>query len=299
MKKLLIIISVFILVSVSCMAFLKNLNPNNRYYEKVKTGGEIEAKYMKMGTYEVEKFEQGALQNYKKYIVYYPAEMKEGSGKYPVIVSNNGTGVKASAYKDWFKHMASYGFIVVGTEEEFSWNGFAAHMSLQYLFKQNDNKDSIFFNRIDKENIGVIGHSQGGVGTFNTVTNGKYPYKAAVALSPTNEALAIALDWDYDVSRINIPIFIMSSTGDGDEKLVINLEGLESIYKNIQDSPLKVKARRNNTDHGTMLVYGDGYVTAWFMWQLKGDMEAAKVFTGNNPEIKNNKFYQDISIDSK
>ena len=37
----------------------------------------------------------------------------------------------------------------------------------------------------------------------------------------------------------------------------------------------------------------DGYTTAWFMWQLQGDMEAAKAFVGEDSELMTNSLYQD------
>ncbi len=49
--------------------------------------------------------------------------------------------------------------------------------------------------------------------------------------------------------------------------------------------------------HDDMLYKAEGYVTAWFMWQLQGDAEAAKAFTGDNPEIMQNNLYQDQKID--
>ena len=50
-------------------------------------------------------------------------------------------------------------------------------------------------------------------------------------------------------------------------------------------------------DHGQMLYYADGYVTAWFMWLLQGDIEAAKAFSGDAPELLSNALYQDQQID--
>lgn len=38
--------------------------------------------------------------------------------------------------------------------------------------------------------------------------------------------------------------------------------------------------RRIGAEHGQMLYIADGYVTAWFMWQLQGDEEASKAFNG-------------------
>ena len=46
-----------------------------------------------------------------------------------------------------------------------------------------------------------------------------------------------------------------------------------------------------------MLYYGDGYVTAWFMWLLQDDQDAAKAFVGNNAEILKNPLYQNQQIE--
>lgn len=55
-------------------------------------------------------------------------------------------------------------------------------------------------------------------------------------------------------------------------------------------------AVRKDAAHGDMLYAADGYVTAWFMWQLQDDEEAAKAFIGENPEIVSNELYQDQRI---
>ena len=55
--------------------------------------------------------------------------------------------------------------------------------------------------------------------------------------------------------------------------------------------------RRKDTPHNEVLYRPDGYVTAWFMWQLQEDEEAADAFTGDNPEIAENPMYQDQRIE--
>ena len=45
-----------------------------------------------------------------------------------------------------------------------------------------------------------------------------------------------------------------------------------------------------------MLRSADGYMTAWFMYYLKGDTEAGKAFFGENAEILSNENWQDIKI---
>ena len=52
-------------------------------------------------------------------------------------------------------------------------------------------------------------------------------------------------------------------------------------------------ARRTGADHGDMLTFADGYMTAWFMWKLQGDTDAAGAFIGEQAELLANPLYQD------
>lgn len=270
------------------------------YETAVQTGCEIEAKYLAHGPHEVKYTEQKVMENYEKYEVYYPADLETADETYPLIVVNNGTGVKGSKAKAMFEHFASWGFIVIGNEEEYSWNGFSAEMSLKYLLKENENKNSIFYQKIDMDNIGTMGHSQGGVGAVNTVTDTKHKdiYRTLVVESPAHPDLAASLEWDYDVSLIHIPFLMVAGTEKSDAELVCTLEGMNRIFDSAVNAPLKVMARRIKAEHGDMLYSADGYVTAWFMWQLQGDEYASAAFTGNNPEAVSNTLYQDQRIET-
>jgi len=301
MKILGIIVLVIIVLVILLMTYLKSRGAVPKdYTEKVQTGGEVEKTYLAMGKYGVTYVEIPVLSSFEKYEIYYPEELTTTDKKYPVVIFCNGTGVKASSYKPLLQHLASWGFIVIGTEEEYSWNGFSAEMSARLIKKLQENKtygdkDNPFYNKIDLNSVGVTGHSQGGVGVFNAITENKNAgiYKCAVALSPTNQVLANGLEWDYDATKITIPTLLLSSTGSGDENLVINKEGLESIYNDINAT--KVMARRMNADHGDMLYVSDGYVTAWFMYYLQNDKNAEKLFQ----EIQKNTLYQDQKFDIK
>ena len=240
------------------------------------------------------------MQVFEKYEIYYPKELETEDKVYPVIVVCNGTGWKASKSKSVYEHYASWGFIVIATEETYSWNAFGAEMCVVHLQRLNDNqvingKENIFYQKIDFDQAGIIGHSQGGVGVINAITNTEHKniYKTAVALSPTNKELAEALEWPYNAAQITVPIMLVSGEGGGDDWVVTG-EGLKAIYDDIPGD--KVMLRRRNTDHGKTQYSEDGYVTAWFMWQLQGDAEAAKAFAGENPELLNNPLYQDQMI---
>lgn len=108
--------------------------------------------------------------------------------------------------------------------------------------------------------------------------------------------LAKGLQWDYDLGLVSAPIFLVSGTGSADEDLVVSGQQFTDIYNCVPDNVTKVMARRSGADHPDMLTSADGYMTAWFMWLLQNDEDAARAFTGDDAEILSNELYQDQQI---
>ena len=305
MKKVLVIFGLILLAVIVIIAFFliwasnRKFVPGN-YTKRVETGGEIEAAYLEAGPYGVSMYEEAVMQGFKKYIIYYPSELESEKKQHPAVVFANGSGCRVSKYPALLEHLASWGFIAIGTEEEYDWSGFSSEMCVRHLIRLNGNEringaKNIFYGKVNLDSVGITGHSQGGVGVFNAITVQEHSeiFRAAVSLSPTNKELADALEWNYDAAKINTPILLISGAGGGDDWVVTG-EQLESIYNDIPGS--KVMLRRVNTDHGAVLYSADGYVTAWFMWQLQGDEKAAKAFSGQDAEILKNSLYQDQQV---
>ncbi|MGQ4681503.1 chlorophyllase/cutinase-like alpha/beta fold protein [Paenibacillus polymyxa] len=296
-----IIFIIAVLIAALLIYLANNPAVPNNYTETVKTGGELEAKYIAMGEHEVSYFESAAMMSFKKYEIFFPADISEMNRSLPVVVFVNGTGITGSKYQALQKHLASWGFITIATEEEYAWNGFSAEMSVRYLELLNEYKDKInggdnvFYKKIDLDHIGITGHSQGGIGVINAITDQKHSdiYKAAVMLSSAKTVMSEALQWTSDPTLIKAPTMIIGSTGNTDEQIA-PLESLQKLYNDIPNNVTKVMARRNDADHGQMLYYADGYVTAWFMYYLNGDTEAGNAFFGVNAEILSNANLQDI-----
>lgn len=308
MKKILkivviVIVAIIVLIGILMVTISRMPSVPEDYTEKVKTGGEIEAKYLSMGPYEVDYKESLAMMSFKKYEIYYPTNMKEIDSALPVVVFVNGTGAIGSKYPALQKHLASWGFITIATEEEQAWYGFSAEMSVRYLEllngyeKEGDGTENPFYQKIDLERVGITGHSQGGFGVVNAITEHRHHenYKAAVILS-SNAQTNEGLQWEADATKIQAPTMILASTGNTDSALA-SLESIQTLYDQIPDDVPKVLARRTNADHGEMLYSADGYVTAWFCWLLQGDEDAAKAFVGEDAELLNNSIYQDQRID--
>ena len=186
--------------------------PGN-YTEKVKTGGTPE--------------------DWGNYIIHYPKEMEYSNKTYPLVVFVNGTGVKASKYPALFEHLASWGFIVIGNEDPSTFSGDSANASIAFLLEQNEEKNSLFYHKVDTAHIGISGHSQGGVGVFNALKDETYGklYTCAVSLSPTEMELAEALHIPYNPEGINTPVMVIAS----EEQDVITKEGVEKSIHCLKD----------------------------------------------------------------
>ena len=312
----LIIIGVILLV---IFAGYKNEN----YWKFASPKGAIEEKYTALGEYEVSSVQFDVGDDVcKTYSVWYPKELESGTKTYPLVLMVNGTGAKASASSAGFRHLASWGFIVVGNEDENTRTGASAATTLDYMLALNEDSQSVFYGHIDTENIGIAGHSQGGMGAINAVTqheNGN-KYKAICAQSTTSSAVAYALNlldgelgggWNCDTATLSIPAFMVAGTGnadagnveenrlelaEGETQGICPLWWLRACYDAMPDSVPTVIGRLVGKDHGDIPHSADGYMTAWFMYWLQGDEEAGKAFFGENAEIKTNENWQDVTV---
>ena len=306
MKKVLEVIGIiFIVLVIGIIGLLlivsKMQSAPKEYWENINADLEIEKKYNQLGKYEVEKKEYVAPKddrdkNDNHFVVWYPKE----KGIYPLIVMVNGTGVPCNKYEAVFEHFASFGYVVIGNDYGTNWDGKHPSETLDFALNTQEILDMI-----DKNNIAIGGHSQGGMGAFNAVNeydNGKM-YKTIFSLSPTNRTLGISLQWGFELNtensyaykldEIEIPTLIVAGTGKFDSETVSPLAEMEKAYNELNTD--KVMFRRSNEiDHGNMLYEANGYVIAWLDYYLKGMEENRKAFYGNNAEIKINARYQDF-----
>lgn len=295
MKKVLIVLSVIAVIICAVLLYQRTKPAVSADYESGETGTALEKKYLAHGPYATAYRRDKVFQRFGSVQIWYPSELPDSDQTYPVIVIHNGTGVPADKYRAVFAHYASWGFIVLGSPEEYTWDGTAGDICLHHLLQKNQDKDDIFYNHVNTDAIGTLGHSQGGVGVFNSVGRSSL-YKAAAAESPTNMPLAAALEWDYDPAQIRIPILLLSSVGNTDENTVISGRQLQDIFDAVPDTAVKVRARRKNADHGDMVSCCDGIVTAWFLYFLCDDEEAGRIFFGDAPDLLSDSLYQDVEI---
>ena len=244
-----VILAIVLLLAILLFILSKKPFVPSNYTKTVETGGELEAKYLAMGEYEVKHTETDAPEDWGKFITYYPAAVETADKTYPVVVVVNGTGVYASKYPVLFKHLASWGFIVIGNEDPSTCSGDSADAALAYLSEQNDDPDSVFYRKVDTAHIGITGHSQGGVGVFNAVTQQPHGnlYTCAVSLSPTEMELADAIGLHYEPDKMTVPTLLLAA----DANDVISPEGRKSAPADTQGRGGNRVTRNRNTGVST------------------------------------------------
>lgn len=276
------------------------------YENQVGAKGIIETKYTSFGNSEVNSKDiQVSGTSFTNIRIWYPSELETSNKRYPVVVFANGTGVINTAYEEVFKHLASWGFIALGNDDKNSWNGKSTSKSLDLLISENNNKNSVFYQKVNTKQIGVSGHSQGGVAVINAITTQSNSdlFRSAFGASTTKHELSVGLQWPYDVSKVTIPYFAVagmgaSDAGDGKDRKS-GIAPLWSMIENMDQLPKStpsIIARRRDAFHEHMLYKADGYMTAWFLYTLTSDSEAKKAFSGSSPEIKQNSNWQDVEI---
>lgn len=274
-------------------------NIEDDYNQQIEAGKAVEKKYLQDGPYSV-TMDKKADENsrIRNYYIYYPEEISRTNTTYPLLVMVNGTGITARKYLAIFRHLASWGFIVTGCDDPTAWDGWSGSKCLNYVLQKNEDPKSIFYHHVDTENIGVDGHSQGGVGAINAATNFSNSglYKAVISESCVSRDISKGLGWPYDASKLKAAALFFAGTEMSDSEIICPLKDLKQNYNDVNNGRLTAMARVVGAKHGDVLTGVEGYRTAWFCYLLKGDQEAGKAFTGKNPELLSNPNFSDAAI---
>lgn len=199
--------------------------------------------------------------------VYYPDNIDVVSKPYPVVAWANGTMVTASFYDKLLIEIAKSGYIVVACDESMSADGKAQIASINFILEKNTDANDIFYNKVDTNKIGVIGHSQGGRSSVN----------AAVADSRIDCVISIAgSNFDYEVKGLNKPTLFLTGTND---MIVSPSQWIEPAYE-IAEGPT-VYASLNKGIHTTCSTNPEkysAYINDWLDSWLKNDKTALNTF---------------------
>lgn len=272
-------------------------------------GGPVEARYFAPGPWAVtERIGFGCCDSTgAKFDIWYPAEL---GARHPIIVWGDGTDAVPSQYASLLRHLASWGFVVVATENQQTGSGVDILGSLRYLLDRAEDPSSEFHGRLDRDAVGAMGHSQGATGVLNALRQSGGAIKTAVPVEiPAQRWCSNAISC-VDTRAVDTgSVFFVNGSADvfispSTQAIPWQVAGLQSnqaYYEALPASVPKVWATLNGPDHNDVQgqpdcaqasapcvtgVYGYlGYPTAWFMAQLRGDAAARAAFVAGTGEL--------------
>jgi hypothetical protein len=275
----------------------------------------IEQKYFTDGAWAVTERLGGACcdSSGNKFDLIYPTNLGAGGFKHPILTWGNGTKAKPGQYHYFLKHLASWGFVIVATEDENTGTGQTIVDAAKYMIGENSNSSSIFFDKLEVREIGALGHSQGATGAINAMIKSGGLIKTVIPIELPRQFFCSSKANCTDTKNLTAgSIFFIDGSADGiSPPTQYSWEsGEQSIQAYYDATPVgiaKVKGTLIGPDHLDLIgqpdcstdrapvlaqfmcrngVYGYlGYPTAWMMAQLQGDNYAAGAFAKGGGEI--------------
>ncbi|MBV8136395.1 MAG: hypothetical protein JO121_12315 [Deltaproteobacteria bacterium] len=242
--------------------------------------------------------------------LYYPTNLGANGFHHPVLTWGNGTLAKPQDYECFLEHMASWGFVVIATEDPLTGEGKTMLNAATFLINSNSDSNSRFYQKINTDEVGSFGHSQGASGAINAMMLSTHmmlstQVKTAVAIElPRRWACWGLNNFCTDTSRLTSgSIFLIDGSADrtspplqpwGLPASLVGPQSIEAYYEEAPNTVENVKATLIGPDHNDVQgqpycsgntgpcvngVFGYlGYPTAWMMYHLQGDIKAKAAF---------------------
>jgi hypothetical protein len=229
--------------------------------------------------------------------VFRPKDLKSfgKKAKLPIIAWGNGACANSPwEHINFLSEVASHGFLVIaiGPMPQEGERGGGRSTSSQLIdaidwaIAQNNNKDSELYGKIDISKIAVSGMSCGGLQTLETAPDPRVTTAVICNSGIIGDGGGMpgmpGLKKDH-LEKLHTPTLYLL----GGETDIAYKNGMDD-FSRINHVPVFVA----NMDVGHGGTYSQPHggefakvATAWYKWQLKGDQEAGKMFTGNPCEL--------------
>lgn len=198
--------------------------------------------------------------------VYRPRNLEGGHG---VILWGNGTGASPRTYSGLLRHWASWGFVVVAANTSSAGSGRDMLGCLGWLER------STLSAFVDFSKVAASGHSQGGGGAIMAGVDER------VATTAPIQGYTLGLGHNSSSqARQNGPMLLLSG---GSDTTVSPSANHAPVFRRANVPVFWATLR--GASHFEPVGDGGGYrpiTTAWFLFQLNGDTDAAEYFEGAN-----------------
>lgn len=272
--------------------------------------GAIELKYYETGPWDVTMKPGGACCDSagNKFNLYYPTELGKDGFKHPILTWGNGTGSSPDLYTYLLKHMASWGFVVIATQDMNTGVGQTILNGAVFLKNANNDPESPFYRKLSTDKIGSFGHSQGATGAMNALIKSSGLINTVIPIElPARKWCSSGANC-VDASKLTAgSIFFVTGSADGiispetQPAWTSGQESIDGYYNATPGKVLKLMGALKGPNHmdvqgqpscaGVLFscvngVYGYlGYLTAWMMFQLQDDSYAHGAFVNPNGEM--------------
>lgn len=242
------------------------------------------------GAYSAKMFTDSTL---KTHTIFSPADLSPfgKDHKLPVIAWGNGACANSPwEHVNFLSEVASHGFLAIAIgpmpeegEQEYGRSSSSQLTdAIDWAIAQNGDKSSPFYNKIDVANIAVSGMSCGGLQTLEVAPDPRVTTTVVCNSGIIGGGGGMpgmpALTKDH-LGKLHTPTLYLLG---GETDIAYN-NGMDD-FNRINHVPVFV-ANMDVGHGGTYREHHGGefavVATAWYKWQLKGDEEAGKLFTGN------------------
>ncbi|MFI6323001.1 alpha/beta hydrolase [Nonomuraea sp. NPDC050556] len=222
--------------------------------------------------------------------LYHPADLGAGGLRHPIVTWGNGTAATPDNYPGLLNRLASWGFAVVASTDTTTGTGTEMLAALQHLVGLDADPSSPFHGKLDVTKVAAVGHSQGAGGSVNAanLSGGLVTTVVPIALPAP---IWVSPGDAFSVAALPCPVFFMSGTSDW----IISPSSAVTGYYN-QAAHGAAKAMLKGAGHNDIQNTGGGflgYLTAWLMYQLRGDALARGAFVGSPPQLLADTAWQD------
>jgi len=219
------------------------------------------------------------------YDLFYPSQLGANGFKHPILTWGNGSFGMPSLYTGVLNQLVSWGFVIIASTSEWTGTGNEILAGAQDIVSLNNDPCSVFYNQLNTNAVGAIGHSQGAGGSDRATLHSGGLIKTVV---PINLPAPIWVNQSdaFNLAQLTVPVLFLGGSNDW---LIAPPWALLEYYIEVPGAAAMLVL--NDADHLTIQGSGGrylGYLTAWMMYQLQGDQYARGAFVGAPPEANSN-----------
>jgi len=240
-----------------------------------------------------------------KCVFFYPSNLGANGFLHPILTWGNGSFGTPKQAEYFLRHMASWGYVIVASEDPMTGPGQTILDAAKYMVAANSDSTSPFFHKLNVNQVGSFGHSQGATGAVNALLKSNGLIKTVLPIELPAQVYGNSTNF-FNPANLTGSIFFVDGSADfvspplqGNN--VTGLQSIDAYYQAVPNSVAKVKGTLIGPSHNDVAgqpdcsqapfpcingVYGYlGYPTAWFMDRLQGDTYAHGAFVNSTGEI--------------